>query len=69
MKALWFTPFTFTAGAEGFALFAPYLIAVLAVLHLARAWRQRRRHLATATHFRLPARSMFDVLPEPQPAM
>ena len=39
MKALWFLPFTFAAGAEGFALFAPYLIAVLVVLHIVRAQR------------------------------
>jgi hypothetical protein len=66
MKALWFMPFTFAAGAEGFALFAPYLIAVLVTLHLARAYRQSRRALAT---FRLTAGSMLDALPEAQPAL
>ena len=39
MKALWFLPFAFAGGAEGFALFAPYLIGVLCVLYVARALR------------------------------
>ena len=39
MKALWFLPFAFAGGAEGFALFAPYLIGVLIVLYVARALR------------------------------
>jgi hypothetical protein len=39
MKALWFLPFAFAGGAEGFALFAPYLIGVLCVLYLARSLR------------------------------
>ena len=68
MKALWFMPFTFAAGAEGFALFVPYLLAVLTVLHLARAYRQHRRSRA-ATTFRQPTRAVFDVFPDAQPAM
>jgi hypothetical protein len=47
MKALWFLPFAFAGGAEGFALFAPYLIGVLCVLYVARTLRanaaQRQR--------------------------
>jgi hypothetical protein len=39
MKALWFLPFAFAGGAEGFALFAPYLIGVLSVLYVAKALR------------------------------
>ena len=39
MKALWFLPFAFAGGAEGFALFAPYLIGVLSVLYVARTLR------------------------------
>lgn len=39
MRSLWFLPFTFVAGAHGFALFAPYLVVVFAALHL----RSRRR--------------------------
>jgi hypothetical protein len=39
MKALWFLPFAFAGGAEGFALFAPYLIGVLSVLYVARSLR------------------------------
>jgi hypothetical protein len=39
MKALWFLPFTFAAGAEGFALFAPYLLILLVLLHFVRAQR------------------------------
>ena len=68
MKALWFTPFTFAAGAEGAALFVPYLVAVLVVLHFGRACRQHRRQRVTVTP-RLPSRSLFDVLPDAQPAM
>lgn len=47
MKAIWLLPFTFTAGAEGFALFAPYLILVLAVLHVSRTLRTARRSMPT----------------------
>jgi hypothetical protein len=39
MRALWFLPFAFAGGAEGFALFAPYLIGVLTVLYVVRALR------------------------------
>ena len=48
MKALWFLPFAFAGGAEGFALFAPYLIGVLCVLYVARALRANaaRREVA-----------------------
>jgi len=67
MKALWFMPFTFAAGAEGFALFVPYLLAVLTVLHLARAHRQHRS--GASAGFRLPSRSAFEVLPVAHPAL
>jgi amino acid transporter len=40
-------PFTFLSGAHGFALFAPYLIAVLAVARL-RLRRLRRKRLELA---------------------
>ena len=68
MKALWFLPFTFAAGAEGFALFAPYLIVLLSVLHLARVAREARRALLPAA---IPARlpGLADVLPERRPAL
>ena len=66
MKALWFMPFAFTAGAEGFALFAPYLLVTLAVLHVSRAARQARAAGAT---FRLPAVPSLDMLPDAQPAL
>jgi hypothetical protein len=66
MKALLFLPLAFAAGAEGFALFAPYLIAVLSVLYFARTARQARRSLPS---FRLPAASSLDVLPDAQPAL
>ena len=39
MKALWFVPFAFAGGAEGFALFAPYLIGVLTLLYVIRTLR------------------------------
>ena len=39
MKALWFVPFAFAGGAEGFALFAPYLIGVLTLLYVVRTLR------------------------------
>ena len=60
MKALWFLPFTFAAGAEGFALFAPYLIGVLTVLHFVRMYRRARLEMApvVASAFRLPASSI-----------
>lgn len=47
MKALWFLPFTFASGAEGFALFAPYLILILSLLHLVQYIRQHTRPLAS----------------------
>ena len=48
MKALWFMPFTYAAGAEGFALFAPYLIGLLTVLYLVRAHRAAVRTVAVS---------------------
>lgn len=66
MKALWFLPFTFVAGAEGFALFAPYLIGVLAVLHFARVSKASAAGLAT---LRIPATARVDVMPDVQPAL
>jgi hypothetical protein len=48
MKALWFLPFTFAAGAEGFALFAPYLIGLLTVLHFVRSHRTAVQAVAVA---------------------
>ena len=56
MKALWFLPFTFAAGAEGFALFAPYLIALLSVLHFARVSRENRRTAPATMSSARPAR-------------
>ena len=47
MKAMWFLPFTFAAGAEGFALFVPYLLCLLATLYVVRAYRQARQALPT----------------------
>ena len=76
MKALLLMPFAFAAGPEGFALFGPYLVAVLAVLYLVRARRQsgrqsrRQSRRGRATfRFRLPSRAAFDILPDAQPAM
>jgi hypothetical protein len=34
MKSLRFLPIAFLAGTHGFALFAPYLVLVLAAAHL-----------------------------------
>jgi hypothetical protein len=66
MKALWFMPFAFAGGAEGFALFAPYLIGVLSLLYVARTLRAAHREMPK---FRLmPARGL-DVLPVAQPAL
>jgi hypothetical protein len=65
MKVLWFMPLTFAGGAEGFALFAPYLITVLCVLYFARVYREHRRSMPGA----LPSTtSTISVLPEAQPA-
>lgn len=62
MKALWFLPFTYAAGAEGFALFAPYLIVLLSVLHLLRVYREARAAM--------PSLAPVDVLPvQAQPAL
>ena len=72
MKALLLMPFAFAAGPEGFALFGPYLVAVLAVLHLVRARRQSRRQSRRSRapfRLRLPSRAAFDILPDAQPAM
>jgi hypothetical protein len=46
MRALLFFPFTFVAGLEGFGMFVPYLLAVLAVLHVARRLAERPTTLA-----------------------
>jgi hypothetical protein len=62
MKAMWFLPFTYAAGAEGFALFVPYLIGVLAVLYFARA----RRTIQTLAVIDTPT---LELLPDVQPAL
>lgn len=36
MKMVRFLPFAFLAGVHGFALFAPYMAALLVVAHLLR---------------------------------
>jgi hypothetical protein len=66
MKALCLMPFAFAAGAEGFALFAPYLVIVLSVLYVARSARPSRMGMPA---FRLPRRPRLGVLPDAQPAM
>ena len=66
MKVLWLMPFTFTAGAEGFALFAPYLILVLTVLHVSRTFRTAHRSMP---EFRFSAASEIQPLPSAQPAL
>jgi hypothetical protein len=42
MKALPFLPFTFLAGAHGFAMFAPYAAVALGLLVLAAKRRQAK---------------------------
>ena len=65
MKALWFLPFAFAGGAEGFALFAPYLIGVLTVLYVVKSLRA-----AAASRRELPQlQPSLDVLPAAQPAL
>ena len=66
MKAMWLLPFTFAAGAEGFALFAPYLIAVLSVLYASRVVRSARRSMPA---FRLAPSDAVESLPAAQPAL
>ena len=66
MKALWFLPLTYAGGAEGFALFAPYLIGVLSVLYVARVVRQMRRAMPA---FDPTIASPIAVLPNVQPAL
>ena len=70
MKALWFLPFAFAGGAEGFALFAPYLIGVLTLLYVVRALRasaDARRE--AAAQLRSSSLSSVDILPTAQPAL
>lgn len=73
MKSLLFMSFAFAAGAEGFALFAPYLICMMAVLYFARTCGQARPTAAviakTTPSRRLVIEPAFDILPEAQPAM
>ena len=64
MKALLFLPFTFAAGAEGFALFAPYLITVLSLLYFARLHRSVRR---PAVALRLAAVRKIELIPPTYP--
>jgi hypothetical protein len=66
MKAMWLLPFTFAAGAEGFALFAPYLIAVLTVLYVSRVVRHARRSMPA---FRLASSNAVESLPAAHPAL
>ena len=68
MKALWFVPFAFAGGAEGFALFAPYLIGVLTLLYVVRSLRAAAargeiRNGDMATEVAMPAESISAVQP------
>jgi hypothetical protein len=49
MRSLWFMPVTFVAGQHGFALFAPYLAAFLALAHFTRARRRKAAVVAGPT--------------------
>jgi len=69
MKALLFMPFAFAAGAEGFALFAPYLVGVMAVLYLARTLREARPLAIPAATFRRRPEPGYSAMPDLQPAM
>ena len=66
MKAFLFMPFAFAAGAEGFALFVPYLLALLTAIYISRSHR-RYRHFFRA--FRLPSRPVLAGIPNAQPAV
>ncbi len=39
MKSLRYLPFTFLAGVHGFVFFTPYMLLVVAALHVARRYR------------------------------
>ena len=67
MKALWFLPFTFAAGAEGFALFAPYLISVLTVLYFAKSHQRAPRTVPVRRPIQ-PAQPMISI-GDAQPAI
>jgi hypothetical protein len=66
MRVLFFLPFTFACGAEGFALFAPYLLLVLTVMHVARAFHHAKRALPAPVPQSKPS---FDMLSQAQPAI
>lgn len=68
MRVLLFLPFTFACGAEGFALFAPYLLLVLTVMHVGRAFQHAKRGLPAAVP-QTRAQPAFEMLPQAQPAM
>ncbi len=49
VRSLRFVPLAFVAGIDGFAIFAPYLVFVLATLEVARGRRRRQAGRAKAT--------------------
>jgi hypothetical protein len=48
LRKLRFVPLAFVVGAEGFVLFAPYLILFMAFVVLVRSWQGRGAALAAA---------------------
>ena len=62
MKAIWFLPFTYAAGAEGFALFVPYLLCFTFCVYLLKLSREARRVLPAI-------QSSMPMLAEVQPAI
>jgi hypothetical protein len=48
LRKLRFVPLAFVVGAEGFVLFAPYLIVFMAVVLLVRSWQGRGALAAVA---------------------
>ena len=67
MKAMWFLPFTYAAGAEGFALFVPYLVCLLGALYFLRAYRHALRTAPVPVAANRP--QQLDVLLDVQPAL
>ena len=48
MRTLWMFPLTFVAGVHGFALFAPYLLMILALMLAMQRRRLQPRRIPVA---------------------
>ena len=68
VRSLRFVPLAFVAGIDGFAIFAPYLVFVLATLEVVRGRRRRQAVRAKSTEATPRTAVLPDATADAEPA-